>query len=1215
MNAKTLIAIFAVLCVAFAAYIAVPADAADGYEINAEYAYDETVPVYGVLVTIPEAQPADIFTTLYIKGAGVDIEDELGFMAGETTGVYLFDGPLADGQYTAQVNCAELGLSAIATFTVGETFDASGLTVTATYSDGPDKVLEAGAYTYAPNGPLSINDKVITVTYEEGGVSAETTVAINVTDAPVEDLEITFDVATVHDVEGVYTDDELISDYKIDSIQELDGYTLVTVTGKDLKYHMNGAENLGYWAGIFVTLDPYTAVLDFECSKQNFELLDVSMGVLGEDTLVKYVNLEPVDNLVYDTLYITIVTQSSTYYVKVWFDISVDEDSAYTTLTVTENFGNETAEVVVEDVPKGETYYYMPTDREGYVPEHIMYKVDVKGEPATLTVQYTEEDPVVPVEDLTIETAVATVHDVEEVYTDAEVISDYGISEKELFLYNLVTVTGKDLKYHMNGAGDYGYWAGIFLKITNNNSVVYDYECSKQNFGGADVGMGVLADGTLVKYVNLDVCDTLYIMIVSENDAYYYKVVFDIEVDEESAYTTLTVTENFGDEFEQFVLVVPKGEPYYYVPTEREGYAPMEDEYVVDVAGEPAELIVQYEEHKEPVAAKVGIDSAKLYDPVEDILEEDLIEDYYVTIDYDLFYQIITVHGKDLREHHNAPGDMGYWAGAAFICDTPGQYYISQKSFADALAGDAYDFAAGTDRAAPSFAKYGNGGLYDTYIVIKIGDEMQFYKITYDVTKYQEGQYYEYMHVLYRDWLGGDKYYIYDDYAYTASGSGYFLRNGADASDSVKFLGWETEDGKLLTAVSNFDFRSGFDSKTYDRDMDAFVSDEADGLYVLTARYALTVTWITFSGEENVQYYETGQPIECPYTDDEMQDDLDEMHPEVAPGTLVFAGWEMDGTVYTPEQVEGMPANGNYVFTASSGVASFTITFKYLNEEAEVDMIEQEVPYQETPEAPQVPQQVSDDTMIYYFVGWEPEIGEVTGETTYIAVYEVSDKMKEVTVTVNNEAFGYFMIDGVESTSSVVSVPVDFDVADIADDVLAFNFAYLDHDAPVIKSYVFNAVAKPDDTRHYDFVKWEVSEDKSTYTAIFSDDILTSTKLDKILTFFDGPQTEGGDVRFTINSKDGLAIPKGEMTVCFYEQEWNERLGEYMQVLKSCDAIQMDWGTHYGDDLITGTIEYADLTMGGEAFDITKKDITVMWLVFEGVNGAICESNQATPGQ
>jgi hypothetical protein len=149
-------------------------------------------------------------------------------------------------------------------------------------------------------------------------------------------------------------------------------------------------------------------------------------------------------------------------------------------------------------------------------------------------------------------------------------------------------------------------------------------------------------------------------------------------------------------------------------------------------------------------------------------------------------------------------------------------------------------------------------------------------------------------------------------------------------------------------------------------------------------------------------------------------------------------------------------------------------------------------------------------------------------------------------------------------------------------------------------------------------VEWTVSDDGLTYTAVFTYDIITSENLDKILTFFDGPQTEGGDVRFTINSKDEpepLAIPKGMMTVCFYEQEWNERLGEYMQVLKSCDAIEMDWGTHYGDDLITGTIEYADLTMGGEAFDITKKDITVMWLVFEGVNGAICESNQATPGQ
>jgi len=150
---------------------------------------------------------------------------------------------------------------------------------------------------------------------------------------------------------------------------------------------------------------------------------------------------------------------------------------------------------------------------------------------------------------------------------------------------------------------------------------------------------------------------------------------------------------------------------------------------------------------------------------------------------------------------------------------------------------------------------------------------------------------------------------------------------------------------------------------------------------------------------------------------------------------------------------------------------------------------------------------------------------------------------------------------------------------------------------------------------HYEFVEWTVSEDGNTYIANFVTDIITSKDLDRIQTFFDYTDDEDGDFIFTMKSKDGLAIPKGKLVVKFYEYAYVEEVDAYVQIEDSFDAIEMDWGTYYGDNLISMTIEYSDLTQDGAPVDLTKKNINTMWLVFDGYNEAHCESNKATPGQ
>ena len=64
-------------------------------------------------------------------------------------------------------------------YKAGETFDAAGMVVTATYSNGAK--LDNPAYTVAPSGALAVGTMTVTISYSEGGVTKTTAQAITVT--------------------------------------------------------------------------------------------------------------------------------------------------------------------------------------------------------------------------------------------------------------------------------------------------------------------------------------------------------------------------------------------------------------------------------------------------------------------------------------------------------------------------------------------------------------------------------------------------------------------------------------------------------------------------------------------------------------------------------------------------------------------------------------------------------------------------------------------------------------------------------------------------------------------------------------------------------------------------------------------------------------------------------------------------------------------------
>ncbi len=64
------------------------------------------------------------------------------------------------------------------TYNEGETFDPTGMVVTATYTDATQNAVTG--YTYSPNGALTTTDTEITISYTESGVTKTTTQAITV---------------------------------------------------------------------------------------------------------------------------------------------------------------------------------------------------------------------------------------------------------------------------------------------------------------------------------------------------------------------------------------------------------------------------------------------------------------------------------------------------------------------------------------------------------------------------------------------------------------------------------------------------------------------------------------------------------------------------------------------------------------------------------------------------------------------------------------------------------------------------------------------------------------------------------------------------------------------------------------------------------------------------------------------------------------------------
>ncbi len=145
--------------------------AADTVIATVTFATDTSTPVgtYTVGVTVPDGQNLT-------NAAGQTVTPDFGTPATFTvtkvlTGIAVSEAP----SKTAYI--------------VGDTFDAAGMVVTASYSDGTSAAVTG--YTYEPTGALTASDTSVTVSYTEGGVTKTATQAITVSAVTLTGIEIT----------------------------------------------------------------------------------------------------------------------------------------------------------------------------------------------------------------------------------------------------------------------------------------------------------------------------------------------------------------------------------------------------------------------------------------------------------------------------------------------------------------------------------------------------------------------------------------------------------------------------------------------------------------------------------------------------------------------------------------------------------------------------------------------------------------------------------------------------------------------------------------------------------------------------------------------------------------------------------------------------------------------------------------------------------------
>ena len=127
-----------------------------------------------------------------------------------------------------------------------------------------------------------------------------------------------------------------------------------------------------------------------------------------------------------------------------------------------------------------------------------------------------------------------------------------------------------------------------------------------------------------------------------------------------------------------------------------------------------------------------------------------------------------------------------------------------------------------------------------------------------------------------------------------------------------------------------------------------------------------------------------------------------------------FKGWNPAITVVNED--------AEYIATYNEFVNEYVITWK--NYDGEVLEVDQNVPYGTVPEYNGVkPQKSNTEEFAYSFIGWDKEITSVTGNTTYIANYEVYSLGLEYTL---NASENEYIVSGKSVNTNEIIIPSNY---------------------------------------------------------------------------------------------------------------------------------------------------------------------------------------------
>ena len=233
-------------------------------------------------------------------------------------------------------------------YTEGESFDTTGMVVTAKYDDNSNNVVTS--YTYSPDGALSTSNNEISVSYTEGSVTQTATQAITVKAAAVSKtltgIEITTPPAKVKYTEGESFDPKgmvVTAKYDDNSSNVVTSYTyspdgaLSTSDTEITVSYTEGSVTQTATQAITVKAAPLDTVAapSFAPSEKTFAYtVDVTLTTATEDADIYY-TLDDSDPTVTSTKYTSAITLTDTTTIKAIAVKTGMTDSTISTATYT----------------------------------------------------------------------------------------------------------------------------------------------------------------------------------------------------------------------------------------------------------------------------------------------------------------------------------------------------------------------------------------------------------------------------------------------------------------------------------------------------------------------------------------------------------------------------------------------------------------------------------------------------------------------------------------------------------------------------------------------------------------------------------------------------------------------------------------------------------------------------------------------------------------